>query len=79
MSAFHSKVSSKDIAKLNEGFTEKADFEEWRKEEESEEESSDSDEDDGTMEWHEPIIIAMGHIQLMFDFAKMARIISRMD
>jgi hypothetical protein len=75
MTAFHSKVSSKDIAKLNEGFIEKADFEEWRDSEESEEEESSEDE---TMEWHEPITIAMGHIQLMFDFAKMGRIIGRM-
>lgn len=77
MTAFHSKVSSKDIAKLNEGFTEKAEFEEWKKEEEGEDEES-SDSEDESMEWHEPITIAMGHIQLMFDFAKMARIIGRM-
>lgn len=78
LTAFHSKVSSKDIAKLNEGFTEKADFEEWRNSEEDESEDAPEDEEE-EMQWHEPTIVPMGHIQLMFDFAKMARILGRMD
>lgn len=81
LSAYHSKVSTKDIAKLNEGFTDKADFEEWRKSEESDEtEDSDSDapdDEESQMEWHEPLLVPMGNIQIMFDISKMARILQR--
>lgn len=77
MTAFHTKMSSKDIAKLNDGFIEKADFEEWRSSEDSDKSAPEDEEEE--MQWHEPIVVAMGHIQLASDFAKMGRILSRMD
>jgi hypothetical protein len=79
LTAYHNKVSSKDIAKLNEGFVEKADFEEWREKiaDGDEDASADSEDEDNTMEWHEPIQVHMGHIMLMFDFAKLARLMIR--
>lgn len=80
LSTYHSKVSTKDIAKLNEGFTDKADFEEWRKTESSEdedEESSQPEDEESQMEWHEPLLVPMGNIQLMFDIAKIARLLQR--
>lgn len=81
LSAYHSKVSTKDIAKLNEGFTDKADFEEWRKtDSESDEDEDDSkspDDEESQMEWHEPLLVPMGNLQIMFDIAKMARILQR--
>lgn len=73
ITAFHAKMDKKDIAKLNEGYTEKADFEEFRDDEESDAE----DEDDGTMEWHEPVVTPYGKIVLEFDYQKVARIMAR--
>lgn len=84
LSAYYSKVSTKDIAKLNEGFTDKADYEEFRKDDRSEddEDSEEGEEkelkdEESQMEWHEPLLINMGNIMIMFDIAKLARILHR--
>lgn len=83
ITAWHSKAKAKDIAKLNEGFLEKGDFEEFKAERESEEDDDEDDEvdeedDRAKMEWHDPIVIPYGRIVLRFDLQKMARLLGRL-
>lgn len=76
VSAWHNKAKAKDIAKLNEGFVEKGDFEEYRESQEGEENDLDEDEEH-SMEWHDPIVVPYGRIVLQFDMEKMSRLLSR--
>jgi hypothetical protein len=78
ITAIHNKMKQTDIAKLNEGFTDKVEYEEYRSAEENDEESPTDEEDEETMEWHEPIIVPMGVIMLRFDFQKIARLLGRL-
>jgi hypothetical protein len=68
-------MKTSDIAKLNEGYTDKADWEDFRNAEDGEEE--DEDDDESSMEWHEPIVVPYGRAVLEFDFQKVARLMSR--
>lgn len=92
LTAWHNRAKAKDIAKLNQGFQEKGEFEDYVKEIDYEElskkdDDSDEDEDDerdfedenekARMEWHEPVVIPFGKIMLKFDFEKIARLLSR--
>lgn len=84
LTAHHSKMKPKDIAKLNQGFVEKGDFEDYRNSIESEDEddedemnNADDEHDSSRMEWHEPIVIPYGRIVLEFDYQKVARILGR--
>lgn len=90
LTAYHSKMKPKDIAKLNQGFTEKGDFQEYLEsmhgDDEDSEEDDDvkgpgeyEDDDKSTMEWHEPIIIPYGRIVLEWDFQKVARVMGRIQ
>ena len=76
ITAFHNKMKQADIAKLNDGYTDKVDFEEYRSSEDGDEPDDESDEE--TMEWHEPIIVPMGRIILRFDLEKTARILRKL-
>ena len=71
ISAWHQKKSSKDIAKLNEGYTNKQDWEEDR--EEDEEDDSDAKENF----WMEPYTVPEGKFVLRADMMKAARITYR--
>lgn len=75
ISALNTKMKAADIAKLNEGFLEKADWEEYRASEDGEEDMDDSENE--TMEWHEPIFVPYGLTVLNFDFAKVGRLLGR--
>lgn len=91
MTAYHTKAKSTDIAKLNQGFVEKSEFNDFQKEldystlnsseddEESEDQETESDRrnEDSRMEWHEPIIIPFGKTVLRYDFQKVQRLLSR--
>jgi hypothetical protein len=103
LTAFHTRAKSTDIAKLNDGFVEKGEFEDFKKEldytsmsedsdsvgdgdndsDEGDDEFTGSHHDDGrdsaSMEWHEPIVIPFGRMILEYDFAKVARILSRVE
>lgn len=91
MTAHHNKAKATDIAKLNQGFVEKGEFEDFKKEldyadldsgesddDESDDERDIDDENEkARMEWHEPIIIPFGKIVLEYDWQKVARILAR--
>jgi len=89
LTAYHSRAKSNDIAKLNEGFVEKGEFEDFKKEidyenlnkdeddDEDDERDQESDNEKARMEWHEPVIIPFGKIVLGFDLAKVGRLLSR--
>lgn len=91
MTAYHTKAKSTDIAKLNQGFIEKGDFNDFQKEldyssldspeddEDSEDQETETDRrnEDSRMEWHEPIIIPFGKTVLRYDFEKVQRLLSR--
>lgn len=86
LTAFHTKAKATDIAKLNQGFIEKGEFNDYKKELdyndlESDDEDDERDEDDendkSRLNWHEPIIIPFGKIVLDYDWQKVARILGR--
>lgn len=91
LTAYHTKAKSSDIAKLNQGFVEKGDFNDFQKEldyasigeseddEEVEDQETESDRrnEDSRMEWHEPIIIPFGKTVLRYDFQKVQRLLVR--
>lgn len=89
MTALHNKAKATDIAKLNQGFIEKGEFDDFKKEldyeslsnddseDEDDERSEEDDNDKASMEWHEPLVIPFGKIMLDFDFNKAGRILSR--
>lgn len=86
LTSWHSKAKSTDIAKLNQGFVEKGDFQDYKQELEYESLNSESDDDErdvddenekARMEWHEPVVIPFGKIVLKFDLEKVARLLSR--
>ena len=77
VTAWHSKAKAKDIAKLNDGFVEKGDFEEYRAQEEDDEDVDLEGDSDGSMEWHEPVVVPYGRIVLQFDLEKVARLVRR--
>lgn len=88
LTAHHTKAKSSDIAKLNQGFTEKGEFNDFKQElnyengavtDESDEDEFDEDRDNekARMEWHEPVIIPFGKMVLRYDWEKVVRILSR--
>lgn len=70
ISAWHQKKSEKDIARLNEGFTDK---EEWEEEHGGDE--TDSEVINGM--WLEPMVVPYGKFVLVTDLEKAFRIIQR--
>jgi hypothetical protein len=74
ITAFHTKMKKADIAKLNEGFTEKSD---WAADQVSEEDSDDEEDEAAKMEWHEPIVVPYGRAVIRFDLQKCGRILNR--
>lgn len=76
ITALNTKMKQADIAKLNQGYTEKADFDEFNSDSE-EDDTSDSDDDRERMEWHEPITVPYGRFVLDKDMEKVARLIAR--
>lgn len=90
LTSYHSKAKSTDIAKLNQGFVEKGDFQDYKQELEYDELNSKDDSDDderdiddenekARMEWHEPVVIPFGKIVLRYDLQKVARLLSRIE
>lgn len=88
LTAWHTKAKSTDIAKLNQGFVEKGDFNDFKQEleydslnGESDDEEKDYEEENekARMEWHEPVVIPFGKIVLQKDFEKVARLLSRIE
>ena len=85
LTSYHSKAKSTDIAKLNQGFVEKGDFEDFKQEiqydkvddEDDEERDIDQENEDARMEWHEPVVIPFGKIVLQYDLEKVGRLLSR--
>lgn len=86
LTAFHTKAKSTDIAKLNQGFVEKGDFNDYKKTIEfdadgnlidEDERDIDQENEDARMEWHEPVIIPYGKMILRWDYEKVARLLSR--
>lgn len=92
LTAYHTKAKSTDIAKLNQGFVEKGDFNDFQKEleyntidsddgddedDQDQETESDRRNEDSRMEWHEPIIIPFGKTVLRYDFEKVQRLLTR--
>lgn len=77
LTALHTKMKTSDIAKLNEGYTDKADWEDFRSAEDGEEE--DEEDDDSSMEWHEPIVVPYGRAVLDFDFQKVSRLLRKIS
>lgn len=81
IAAWHNKKREKDIAKLNDGYT---DREEWEEEHRSESESGDESGDEGDDEerheevghvWLEPVSIPYGKFVLLKDLEKANRIL----
>lgn len=69
MSAYFSKKSSKDIARLNEGYSDK---DEWEADHGGEEQDAES-----TEVWLEPITVPYGKFVLLRDMQKVSRIYKR--
>lgn len=90
LTAYHTKAKSTDIAKLNQGFVEKGDFNDYKQtldfdadgnllddSVDGDERDIDQENEDSRMEWHEPITIPYGKLVLKWDFEKVARLLSR--
>lgn len=79
MTAFHTRAKPKDIAALNQGFTEKGEFNDYMNEEDDDDiDSADTDDEKAKLEWHEPVVIPYGKIMLHFDWAKISRIMEKL-
>jgi hypothetical protein len=71
ISAWNTKKSEKDIARLNDGFTDK---DEWLEDQEDE---SDDDENGTTAIWMEPVSVPYGKFVLRRDLEKAKRVMDR--
>lgn len=72
MSAWYANKREKDIARLNDGFTDKAEWEE-------EHGGDETDSDDLNNMWLEPLSIPYGRFTLQMDLNKASRILKRIE